>query len=208
MLDSKGFDLWADGYDAAVQISDDDDKYPFAGYKDVLAVIYADIMEKHPCNVLDIGIGTAVLAEQLYKNGNSITGVDFSQKMLAAAQEKMPEATLFCHDFTQSLPSKLNGQSFDFIVMTYSIHHLDDPQKLQLFDVLAKMLNPNGKIFIGDIAFETAKAQDACAVDAGDEWDGDEHYVVLEKLQPHLKKFDFAYHQVSHCAGILTLRIA
>ena len=32
MLDNKGFDLWADGYDADVGITDDDNEYPFAVY--------------------------------------------------------------------------------------------------------------------------------------------------------------------------------
>ena len=31
MLDSRGFDLWADGYDRSVDISDEDNTYPFAG---------------------------------------------------------------------------------------------------------------------------------------------------------------------------------
>ena len=33
MLDNKGFDLWADGYDIDVGITDDNNEYPFAGYK-------------------------------------------------------------------------------------------------------------------------------------------------------------------------------
>ncbi len=32
MLDNKGFDLWADGYDKSVGISDEGNEYPFAGY--------------------------------------------------------------------------------------------------------------------------------------------------------------------------------
>ena len=36
MLDNKGFDLWADGYDKTVGVSDEENTYPFAGYKDVL----------------------------------------------------------------------------------------------------------------------------------------------------------------------------
>ena len=35
MLDNKGFDLWADGYDKSVQLSDESNTYPFAGYKQV-----------------------------------------------------------------------------------------------------------------------------------------------------------------------------
>lgn len=40
MLGNKGFDLWADGYDKSVQLSGEDNEYPFAGYKDVLNTIY------------------------------------------------------------------------------------------------------------------------------------------------------------------------
>lgn len=36
MLNSKEFDLWADGYDKAVGISDEENTYPFAGYKKCL----------------------------------------------------------------------------------------------------------------------------------------------------------------------------
>ena len=45
MLSNKGFDLWADGYDSSVGLSDDENSYPFAGYKSVLGIIYRAIME-------------------------------------------------------------------------------------------------------------------------------------------------------------------
>ena len=35
MLDNRGFDLWADGYDLAVGLSDEENTYPFAGYKEM-----------------------------------------------------------------------------------------------------------------------------------------------------------------------------
>ena len=36
MLNSKGFDLWADDYDKSVNLSEEENTYPFAGYKNVL----------------------------------------------------------------------------------------------------------------------------------------------------------------------------
>lgn len=36
MLDEMGFDLWADGYDTSVGLSDEAGTYPFAGYKKLL----------------------------------------------------------------------------------------------------------------------------------------------------------------------------
>ena len=62
MLNNKGFDLWADGYDKSVGLSDEANTYPFAGYKKVLAVIFQTVMQTPNASVLDIGFGTAVLA--------------------------------------------------------------------------------------------------------------------------------------------------
>ena len=45
MLNSKGFDLWADGYDKTVGISDEENIYPFAGYKKVLGFIFHTIFK-------------------------------------------------------------------------------------------------------------------------------------------------------------------
>ena len=78
MLDNKGFDLWADGYDKSVGISDEDNTYPFAGYKEILGSIYKTIMKKSNPAVLDIGFGTGTLTAKLYENGCEIFGQDFS----------------------------------------------------------------------------------------------------------------------------------
>lgn len=45
MLNNKGFDLWADGYDKSVGLSDEANTYPFAGYKKVLAAIFQTVMQ-------------------------------------------------------------------------------------------------------------------------------------------------------------------
>ena len=44
MLNNIEFDLWADGYDKTVGISDEENTYPFAGYKKVLWFIFQTIM--------------------------------------------------------------------------------------------------------------------------------------------------------------------
>ena len=74
MLNSRGFDLWADGYDASVGLSDEDGSYPFAGYRKVLGEIYGMIMGKPSSTVLDLGFGTATLTSKLYEGGHEIYG--------------------------------------------------------------------------------------------------------------------------------------
>ena len=69
MLDNKGFDLWADGYDKTVGVSDEENTYPFAGYREILGRIYQEILEKPGAAVLDVGFGTGTLAAKLYEKG-------------------------------------------------------------------------------------------------------------------------------------------
>jgi len=66
MLNQTGFDLWADGYDKSVGLSDEENAYPFAGYKAVLGTIYQTVMKKPKAVVLDVGFGTGTLTAKLY----------------------------------------------------------------------------------------------------------------------------------------------
>lgn len=203
MLDNKGFDLWADGYDKSVGVSDEENAYPFAGYKDVLGTIYKTIMEKPNAVVLDIGFGTGTLTKKLYENGCPIYGQDFSARMIELASQKMPNAHLYQGDFTHGLVEPLLAQRYDFIVATYSLHHLTDEQKVSFLRVLQDHLNPGGQILIGDVAFENRSQLEECRKDVGDEWDDDEIYFVADELIKGFPSLKFI--QISYCSGILSL---
>lgn len=204
MLDSEGFDLWADGYDRSVDICDEEDTYPFAGYKKVLAAIYDAIRSRQGKRILDIGFGTGVLSRKLCENGYDITGIDFSQRMIDIAREKMPSARLIRHDFSEGLPETLEKDLFDAIVCTYAIHHLDDESKLSFIRELAAHLTPEGMLYIGDVAFPDRLALNACREACGDSWDEDEYYIVVDQLRARIPGIKFE--KISHCAGILTLQ--
>ena len=203
MLDNKGFDLWADGYDKMVGVSDKGNTYPFAGYKNVLGTIYKTIMEKPNAVVLDIGFGTGTLTAKLYENGCTIYGQDFSARMIELASEKMPDAHLYQGDFAKELVEPLLKQSYDFIVATYSLHHLTDEQKVSFLQVMRDRLNPGGQILIGDVAFETRSQLEQCRKDVGDEWDEEEIYFVVDELTREFPELGFK--RLSHCAGILSI---
>ena len=203
MLSKEGFDLWANGYDKAVGLSDEENSYPFAGYKDVLGRIYQMIMQKKNAAVLDIGFGTGTLAAKLYENGCTIYGQDFSTKMIEKAAEKMPQAHLYQGDFSQGLAAPLLRQRYDFIVATYSLHHLTDAQKIAFLNTLRSCLHKDGKILIGDVAFKNRAQLNQCRQDTGAEWDEDEIYFVADELRQAFP--DLSFEQVSFCAGILTL---
>ena len=203
MLDNKGFDLWANGYDESVSVSDEDNTYPFAGYKRILGRIYELIMQKPNASVLDVGFGTATLTTKLYENGCVIYGQDFSSRMIELASEKMPDAKLYQGDFAQGLVDSLKQYSYDFIVATYSMHHLSDKQKIRFKNELLGHLNDDGMILIGDVAFESRDELNRCREENDDKWDDDEIYCVVEELRPEFP--DLSFEKITFCSGILMM---
>lgn len=202
MLSNKGFDTWANEYDKSVSISDNEDTYPFAGYKDVQENIFQTIMKTPKATVLDIGFGTGTLTTRLYEQGCTIYGQDFSAEMIKLASEKMPLAHLYQGDFTQGLAESLKCQKYDYIVATYSLHHLTDEQKIIFIQQLLDLLNENGKIIIGDVAFKSRDELDICREKEGNKWGSEEIYFVADELKKVFPKLSFV--SCSYCSGILT----
>ena len=201
MLGSKGFDLWADGYDRSVGLSDDDGSYPFAGYRDVLAYIFSDVMSVPGAAVLDLGFGTGVLTARLYQQGCEVYGQDFSGRMLEIAEEKMPYAHLYCGDLSEGLAAPLTERRYDRIIATYSLHHLAEDIRTEFLRYLTGLLEDNGKILIGDVAFPTRAEFDECRDAAGEEWDDEEFYFVADEMAGIFPGMTFT--KLSHCAGVI-----
>lgn len=204
MLNSNGFDVWADGYDESVRLADESDAYPFAGYATILKEIYGRVCASGAKTVLDIGFGTGTLAGQLYQQGCDVFGQDFSSRMIQLAQGKMPRAQLYQGDFSLGLVQELKQQRYDAIIATYALHHLTDEQKVAFFQELLPLLQDNGCIYVGDVAFATRAQLEQCKAQAGDDWDASEIYFVYDELKQAFPQLRFE--PVSHCAGLLTLK--
>ena len=80
---------------------------------------------------------------------------------------------------------------------------LTDTQKVVFLSALRGCLNENGKILIGDVAFETRDALNRCRQEAGAHWDDDEIYFVAEEIKKDFP--DLLFTQLSPCAGVLTI---
>lgn len=204
MLTQNGFNLWADGYDKSVGLSDENGTYPFAGYRAVLNEIYNSVLSGGAKTVLDIGFGTGTLTSKLYEQGCEIFGQDFSERMIELAKAKMPEASLYHGDFSQGLVNELRQIKYDAIIATYSLHHLPDDKKPAFISGLRELLNDGGCIYIGDVLFETRVKRESCRTLSGDEWDDDEFYIVFEEIRKYFPEMSFK--EFSHCAGVITLK--
>ena len=208
MLNKQGFNLWAEDYDQTVQLSEEKNEYPFAGYKTILNAIYNEIMHHPQTEILEVGIGTGVLAKKLYENNHVVTGIDFSSKMLEISQHKMPNAKLLEWDIQQGVPRVLKENKFDFIVSTYTLHHLTEEQKVSFLNELTPLLKRNGKILIGDISFKTSEHLQQCKQKNEAHWDDDEFYFVYDEIMPALfTTFNIQYEQISECGGFYILEM-
>ena len=204
MLDPKGFDEWAGTYDQTVAESEEQNEYPFAGYRQMLREIERQIPKEKPSDILDIGFGTGVLTERLYEKGHRIVGIDFSAEMVRTAKAKMPAGIFLQHDFKYGLPKELAASKFDYVISTYALHHLTDTEKVHFMVEILEHLNPDGMMLMGDISFLNEEAIAACRRRAGIKWDESEHYFVYETLKRVLPAGS-SYRQVSFCAGLLQI---
>lgn len=210
MLTKEGFDRWAGEYDGSVSASEEESSYPFAGYQRVLSAIEEAVTVSGSCgaSVLDLGLGTASLTSRLYREGFQIYGLDFSKEMLSLAREKMPAAELFQGDFALGLPKALEGRFFDFIIGTYSFHHVPPARREEFFSGLAEHLKKDGRIFVGDLVFPSSREYEACRQRFSGIWDQDEIYFTADELAQQLRGLNLVctFQPVSFCAGILAIR--
>ncbi len=206
MLDKKGFDKWAGGYDKS--IAESSKGYPFEGYYDVLSAVQSLIKEPSGKRILDVGIGTGLLTNELYKQGANIFGLDFSEKMIIEAKNKMPKGSFYNFDMNEGIPDVLKNNKFDYIVSSYAIHHLRDEDKIKFIKGLKDILVEEGLIILADVSFENKEDLDECKIESGYKWDNDEEYIVFNELKNDLLEigFEAEYSQVSKCAGVLKLK--
>lgn len=195
------FNEWSKYYDQNVQEAYKKNQYPFAKYYDILAYIYKIIPPNS--KILDLGLGTGVLSKKLYDKKCLIYGEDFSSEMIKIAKGKMPKSKLFVHDFSKGIDKKLKREKFDYIILTYSIHHIRNDQKVQFIKSLYENLNDGGKIIIGDVIFETYSKMHKFKKANIDIWDNNEEYIIVDEIRKSFK--DLIFINFSSSSAILII---
>lgn len=204
LLDAAGFDTWQAQYEADVAACEEAGDYPFAGYTELHDQIFDIVHAREGVTALDLGCGTGKLTARLLEAGHPVTGVDFSDNMLAAARKNAPGAA-FVQAELKEVPEKLAGQTFDCIVAAYALHHLPDGDKYALLTALKTLLKPEGVIILGDVSFPDREGLEAVRESYEEEWDDSEFYLVREELEAALPQFDVDCIPISFCADVLIL---
>jgi tRNA (cmo5U34)-methyltransferase len=118
-------------------------------------------------SLLDLGTGTGeTLAAVLVRHpGATAVGVDQSEAMLAAARQRLAGARveLRVAELTEPLPDG----PFELVVSALAVHHLDGPDKADLFARIARVLRPGGRFVLGDVVIPVDPADAVIPVTDG-----------------------------------------
>jgi len=76
-------------------------------------------------SALDAGCGAGVFSDRLADRGAEVTGVDISERMLARARERVPDATFHREDISDGL-EPLADDSVDVVLCQHVLSHLSD----------------------------------------------------------------------------------
>lgn len=126
---------------------------------------YQKYKEELGHTVLDIGSGKGRYLAFLAKEGFDVTGLELSDKMIAAAEEKLAEQELHVQ-IIQGKSSELpftDGQ-YDFVLSVGAIHHNTWPDIQKSFSEAARVLKP-GQLFLFQGRSEHDTSQDRQHID-------------------------------------------
>ena len=109
--------------------------------------------------LLDLGCGTGLEFERLFTRfpEMEVTGIDLSQEMLNILADKYPDQKmqLLCGSyFTEDFDGL-----YDHVLSTYSLHHFNEEKKLDLYQKIYAVMEPEGIFIFGDYTVPTLERQ-------------------------------------------------
>jgi ubiquinone/menaquinone biosynthesis C-methylase UbiE len=93
-------------------------------------------------DVLEVGVGTGLVAAALVAGGRSVVGVDLSLAMLRFAHERLGPVVAQADGF--SLP--VRSEATDTVTMVWVVHLV--PDRRAFLDEAARVLRPGGRVIV------------------------------------------------------------
>lgn len=136
------FDRCAQGYDES----------PCGPYSEYIFQPLLDRLNTQDYHsVLDVGCGTGKILEALSGKNIRLAGIDISLEMHKLAQERLGERADIRLSDSEQLPWE--PHSFDALICSASFHHFPKPE--QVLAEMHRVLNPGGRLLIGDVYVST-----------------------------------------------------
>jgi ubiquinone/menaquinone biosynthesis C-methylase UbiE len=127
-------------------------------------------------NVIDVGCGTGRLAFELADHCKSVFGIDLSKKNIDRANlrlSRLPDDRISFHHLNLNEIPFGEQKYFDYVVMTYVIHEVNEEERIGLLKQMAQVSN---KIILGDYIFPRPKGSDGFISKTIEFLAGREHY--------------------------------
>jgi cyclopropane fatty-acyl-phospholipid synthase-like methyltransferase len=119
------------------------------GSSSVQTLVREYIRPTSDAKILEIGCGPGNMVPYLPQSG--YLGFDLSPEYIDQARKRFPKARFACERVSQF---KLAAeQSFDLVLAIGVIHHLDDSEAIQLFEVAHQALKAGGRLVTVDGVF-------------------------------------------------------
>jgi tRNA (cmo5U34)-methyltransferase len=129
--------------------------------------------------LLELGTGTGETTRRILARNPAATliGLDGSREMLERAGAALPaeRVELRLAQLTDPLPAG----PFDVVFSALTVHHLDGPEKADLFRRVASALSPGGRFVLGDVVIPEDPADVVTPIDP----DHDKPSTVPEQLR-------------------------
>ncbi len=137
-----------------------------------LLTIYAEeyIQAKSGDRILDIGCGPGNIVD--YLPSVDYVGFDINQQYIDLAIKKFGrQAAFYCQSITPKVIQKYGWSgSFDIVLANGVIHHLNDHEAIQLFEIASKAMKPEGRLVTHDLCYidnQSALSRFLCDKDRG-----------------------------------------
>ncbi|MET3695891.1 ubiquinone/menaquinone biosynthesis C-methylase UbiE [Bacillus oleivorans] len=119
-----------------------------------------EIVDPKGKTIVDIGCGGGIYTHALAEMGaGKVTGIDFSEQMIAGAKENSKDCPKVSFVIGNALDTKLPDCHYDIVIERALIHHIDDIQTC--FKEVHRLLKPGGTCIIQD------RTPDDCFLDGG-----------------------------------------
>lgn len=125
----------------------DEQLQPVTSYEAALTKIVELVSSLSGLKGLDVGSGTGNLAGKLLQIGMSMSAIDQSKQMLKLCAAKYPNLELK-HGNVLAIPF-MDG-TFDFVVSSFALHHLTEPQRELAWGEMMRVLTPGGVLCLAD----------------------------------------------------------
>jgi len=123
--------------DWQIQVGDDGDSNRRLNSDPALETFAGDI---NGLTVLDAGCGTGYLSKKLHKQGAHVTGIDFSERMIAIARARHPDLD-FRVDSCSELTT-IEDEHYDLLIANYVL--MDTPNLRGTMAAFNRVLKPDG----------------------------------------------------------------